>query len=196
MSLRTGLIFLAALFAFSIACPPAQAQQPSLILVLPIDPADRLLSAANGELVPAPHRDNPTRKAGDADENSRPAAPAIQIQPHGSPRVNDLIRRPFYAWLTLGAIGQAAMLADVTTTLDLKRSHPVTFYESDPLARPFVNLPQPAYVAATVGVSSAVSFAGWKLTSSENVWLRRHWWLPQAAQIILNAGCAFHNARK
>jgi len=191
-----ALISIVALFPFSIACPLAQAQQSSLMLTLPINSADRSLSTVNTELSPAPDHDNSVRKVADADENSHTAVPSIQIEPHASSPVNGAIRRPFYLWLTLSLAGQAAMLADVKTTLDMKHSNPITFYESDPFARPFVNLPPPAYVATSVGLSSAVSLAGWKLSGSENRWLRRHWWLPQLAQIALNAKCAFHNARK
>lgn len=105
-------------------------------------------------------------------------------------------RRPIRAWVALSLAGQAAALADAKTTLDLKHSYPLAFHEADPLARPFVNLPQPAYFATVVGLTAGVSAISWKLHGSEKPWLRRFWWVPQAAQIALNAGCAIANSRK
>jgi hypothetical protein len=104
--------------------------------------------------------------------------------------------RPSRAWLALSVAGQGAALADATTTLDLKHAHPVTFYENDPLARPFVNLPPPAYVASVVGLTAGVSVISWKLRRSEHPLLRRFWWVPQAAQIALNAESAIRTSRK
>lgn len=82
------------------------------------------------------------------------------------------------------------------TTLDLRRSHPITFYESNPLARPFVNLPTPAYVASSAALTAGVSAISWKLRGSEHPLLRRFWWAPQAVQIAINTRCAIHNAFK
>lgn len=123
-----------------------------------------------------------------------PTAP-IHVTPHAS-APESVVRRPGRAWLALSLAGQAAALADATTTLDLKRAHPITFYENDPLARPFVNLPPPAYVASVVGLTAGVSAITWKLRRSEHPLLRRFWWAPQAAQIALNAECAFRTTRK
>ncbi len=106
------------------------------------------------------------------------------------------MRRRSRAWLALSLAGQAAALTDATTTLDLKRAHPITFYENDPLARPLVNLPPPAYVASVVGLTAGVSAISWKLRRSEHPLLRRFWWAPQAAQIALNAECAIRTSRK
>jgi hypothetical protein len=139
-------------------------------------------------------------------EAARPAVPAlahldlaapapIHVTPHASPP-ESVVRRPSRAWLALSLAGQAAALADATTTLDLKRAHPITFYENDPLARPLVNLPPPAYVASVVGLTAGVSAITWKLRRSEHPLLRRFWWAPQATQIALNAECAFRTSRK
>ncbi|HKN59891.1 MAG TPA: hypothetical protein VJW93_01850, partial [Candidatus Acidoferrales bacterium] len=137
---------------------------------------------------------------------TRPAVPAvahldlaatgpIHVTPHDS-APESVVRRPGRAWFALSLAGQAAALADAKTTLDLKRSHPLTFYENDPLARPFVNLPPPAYVASVVGLTASVSAISWKLRRSEHPLLRRFWWAPQVAQIALNAECAIRTSRK
>jgi hypothetical protein len=138
--------------------------------------------------------------------SKRPAVPAlahsdmaaagrIHVATNG-PAPERAVRRPSRGWLALGVAGQAAALADVKTTLDFKHAHPLTFYESDPLARPFVNLSRPAYFASVVGLTAGVSAIGWELQRSEHPLLRRFWWAPQVAQIALNAECAIRNARK
>lgn len=119
----------------------------------------------------------------------------IHVAPHDS-APEGAVRQRSRAWLALTLAGQAAALADAKTTLDLKRAHPLTFYENDPLARPFVNLPPPAYVASVVGLTASVSAISWKLRRSEHPLLRHFWWAPQAAQIALNAECAFRTSRK
>jgi len=137
---------------------------------------------------------------------ARPAVPAlahldlaatapIHITPHDS-APESVMRRPGRAWLALSLAGQAAALADAKTTLDLKHAHPLTFYEEDPLARPFVNLPPPAYVASVVGLTASVSAISWKLRRSEHPLLRRFWWAPQAVQIAFNVESAIRNARQ
>ncbi len=174
---RIAFLALAALFVHPTLCPQPQAQiAPPLsirigdaVTTRPVLPALARVHLASAE--------------------------SIHLTPN-TPAPESAVRRPSRAWFALGVVSQAAALADAKTTLDLKRSHPLTFYESDPLARPFVNLPPPAYIASVIGLSAGVSAISWKLQRSEHPLLRRLWWLPQATQIAFNAGCAIHNARK
>jgi hypothetical protein len=97
------------------------------------------------------------------------------------------------AWLTLTAIGQAAALADATNTLRLRHQVP-GWVEYDPLARPFVRLPAPAYLTVAVAFTGIISVASLKMHNSSNKWERRFWWVPQAIQIGLNTECAARTA--
>jgi hypothetical protein len=172
-----AFIVVAALLLLAILCPHAQGQTipPFSITVSDL--------AATRPAVPAlAHLD----LAGTA---------PIHVTPHDSVP-ESVVRRPSRAWFALSLAGEAAALADAKTTLDLKRAHPITFYESDPLARPLVNLPPPAYVASVVGLTAGVSAISWKLRRSEHPLLRRFWWAPQAVQIALNAECAIRNVRQ
>ena len=97
------------------------------------------------------------------------------------------------AWLMLTAVGQAAALADATNTLRLRQRVP-DWIEHDPLARPFVGLPAPAYLTEAVAFTGVISVASLKMHNSSNKWERRFWWVPQAIQIVINAECAAHTA--
>jgi hypothetical protein len=123
------------------------------------------------------------------------AATPIHVTPHDPPP-ESVVRRPGRAWFALSLAGQAAALADVKTTLDLKSVYRLTFYENDPLARPFVNLPPPAYITSAVGLTAGASAISWELRRSEHPLLRRFWWAPQAVQIVLNSECAIRNTRQ
>jgi hypothetical protein len=95
------------------------------------------------------------------------------------------------AWLTLTAIGQAAALTDATNTLRLRNQDP-GWSEADPLARPFVRLPAPAYLTVVVAFTGMISMASLRMHNSSNQWERRLWWVPQAIQIGLNTAAAVH----
>lgn len=184
MTLRTTFVVFAALSLSTLGCPPAKAQSAAPL------PAPSMPSPSPSDI-----ENSPVRIASAPENSSLPSAPPIHITSRTDSLVKGVVRRPFRSWLALSIAGQAAVLADVKTTLDLRRSSPLTFHESDPLARPFVNMPKPAYVGSAVALTAGLSLVSWKLSTSENGWLRRHWWLPQAAQIVLNAECAVHNAR-
>lgn len=96
-------------------------------------------------------------------------------------------------WLALSIAGQVAAYADVRTTLSLRNQYP-GFQDSDPLARPIVGLPSPAYTAFAAGLTLAISEASSKMHKSSNRWVRHFWWVPQTAQIAINSACAVHNS--
>lgn len=196
MTLRIPCIAVLTLVLFLILCPRLAAQD---VRSLPLFP--RGIATYPPELSPIVPATGD--KEGSARQVPLPAAEtdesvssAIHVSSRGGESTPYVIRRPFRAWLALSLASQAAVLADAKTTLDLRHSHPLTFREDDPLARPFVNLPVPAYVASSVGLSAGLSLLAWKLNHSENGWLRHHWWLPEVTQAMLNAECALHNARQ
>jgi hypothetical protein len=181
---RPKLAFAAiAAFLLIVYGQPAQAQ---IVPSLPSMP-----SPSTPDLEDLPNKPSPAAK-----DSGPPTAPVIRTSPHSADPVTDVVRRPFRAWLALSLVGQAAVLADAKTTLDLKHSYPLTFREPDPLAGPLVNLPASACIVSTVTLTAALSAASWKLTRSQHDSLQRRWWLPQAAQVILNSECAFRNSRR
>jgi len=155
-------------------------------------------AAISNAMQPRRAASSPADVSGSNRETARPQPTSIHALSitQGSSAKGTPLHRCLAPWLALSLAGQAAILSDARTTLDLRASHPITFYESDPVARPFVNLPPPAYVASAVTLAGGISALGWKLRDSGNPWLRRHWWIPQATQILLNAGCAARNAHR
>lgn len=67
------------------------------------------------------------------------------------------------------------------------------FREYDPLARPFVGLPAPAYYAAGALFATGVNWLGWKMARSPR-W-HKIWWVPQVATMAGNmAGYGYTRA--
>jgi hypothetical protein len=59
------------------------------------------------------------------------------------------------------------------------------FSDGDPLARPIVSLPTPAYVASGTAIATAINFLSWKMARSRR--FRKIWYLPQVVSIGGNA---------
>lgn len=66
-------------------------------------------------------------------------------------------------------------LADIGQTAYHKTQGPI--YEYDPLARPIVNLPTPAFVSIGCGLAVAGYFVSVKLEHSQHAWLRKAAWI-------------------
>jgi len=67
------------------------------------------------------------------------------------------------------------------------------FDEKDPLARPFLRLPAPAYYASAALFATGINFLGWKMARSER-W-HKIWWLPQVTSMAGNlAGYGYTRA--
>lgn len=71
--------------------------------------------------------------------------------------------------------------------LDMQESasHRPHFQERDPLAKPFINLPAPAYYASGAAVGTGVVWLSWKMAHSQR-W-HRAWWLPGAISVFGNS---------
>ena len=87
----------------------------------------------------------------------------------------------------------AGTIFDIHTTVSMKQwysfSDPPSkvsahFSDADPLARPFVNLPNPAYYASGLGFATGLNLVAWKLKQSSH--FRKVWWLPQIVAPSLN----------
>lgn len=70
--------------------------------------------------------------------------------------------------------------------LDMQRSESMLphFNERDPVVRPFLRLPAPAYYASAALFATGINFLGWKMARSE----RGHkiWWVPQVSSMAGN----------
>jgi len=79
--------------------------------------------------------------------------------------------------------------------LDMQRSESMLphFNEKDPVVRPFLRLPAPAYYASAALFATGINFLGWKMARSER-W-HKIWWLPQVASVAGNlAGYGYTRA--
>lgn len=86
-------------------------------------------------------------------------------------------------FLALSAAVYAASLADMHQTMIVRNDS--GWYEANPLARPLVNLPEPAYYAAGLALATGVNWMSWKMGHS------RRWhklaFLPQVFSIAGNS---------
>ena len=70
--------------------------------------------------------------------------------------------------------------------LDMQRSESMLpdFEERDPIVRPFLRLPAPAYYASATVFATGINFLGWKMARSER-W-HKIWWIPQVVTMAGN----------
>jgi hypothetical protein len=84
-------------------------------------------------------------------------------------------------FLILGAAVYGASLADMHQTLAERKYS--WWYERDPLAKPFVRLPAPAYYAAGLAMATGLNWISWKMGHSRK-WHR----LAPIPQVLAIAG--------
>lgn len=58
-------------------------------------------------------------------------------------------------------------------------------FEEDPLARPLVQLPKPAYYATGLALATGVNYLSWRMAKSRH--LHKVWFLPQVLSIVGNS---------
>ena len=118
--------------------------------------------------------------------NSPETTDGIQPSPPigQTPRTShvDAIRSIPRAWKLLTLASGAAVTLDMTTTTVSRLDY--GNYETDPLARPIVDLPTPAYFAVGYTEAAAIDWLGLRMYRSHR-W-HRVWWLPQTLQIADN----------
>jgi hypothetical protein len=93
------------------------------------------------------------------------------------------------AWYTLAVTGHSAAAFDAYST---RRALSANYgKESNPLLRPFAH--SNALYAATQISPAVMDFLGKRMMVSEHRWVRRMWWLPQAAGSGFSIAAGAHN---
>src|SRR5258706_432734 len=93
------------------------------------------------------------------------------------------------AWYTLAVTGHGAAAFDAYSTRRALSGGYGT--EGNPFLRPFAN--SNALYAATQVSPVIMDLLGKRMMVSEHRWVRRMWWLPQAAGSGLSIGAGVHN---
>ena len=94
-------------------------------------------------------------------------------------------------WYGLVAVGHSAAIFDAYTT---RRAISGNYgSESDPLMRPFAH--SNAMYFATQVSPAILDYLGHRMMTSEHQWMRRVWWVPQAAGSSLSISAGIHNYR-
>jgi hypothetical protein len=93
------------------------------------------------------------------------------------------------AWYTLAVTGHGAAAFDAYSTRRALSGGYGT--EGNPLLRPFAH--SSALYAATQVSPAVMDLLGKRMMVSENRWVRRMWWLPQAAGSGFSIGAGVHN---
>ena len=154
---------------------PLAAVQPSL----PDAPTAKVaLAAKEGDSTPGdPGRVEP----GSSSFVSAPIKPAVS----GSYET----ARKRMIWYGLLATGHGAAAFDAWSTRRAVSGGYGT--ESNPMLRPFAN--SNAIYAATQISPAVMDFLGHRMMTSSHPWMRRFWWVPQAAGAGFSLGAGLHN---
>ena len=126
--------------------------------------------------------------------SAEPFLPGAAIQPATPPKA--AIRGPRYeapkqriAWIGLSAAGHSAAAFDAYSTRRAIAGGYGT--ESNPLLRPFAHSGA-LYVATQVN-PAVMDFVGHKMMTNRRPWVRKMWWLPQAAGAGFSLAAGMHN---
>ena len=95
------------------------------------------------------------------------------------------------AWRTLVIAQHSAAVFDAWSTRKALTSG--NGYERDPLMKPFAN--SATVYPATQAAPLLFDFLAYRMMRSQNRYLRRSWWLPQAASLIGSVWCGSRNLR-
>ena len=160
----------------------------SLSQPLPSMPTPKIAAdpAASGSVGPV------TVNASLASEAIEPRVAAMPIQPV-KPAYKRLGERPSQRkiWYALTITGHGAAGFDAWSTRRAVSQHYGT--EANMLLRPFSHSKT---LYAAMQVSPAVmDYIGKRMMVSQNPWVRKLWWLPQAAGTGVSIGAGVHNMR-
>jgi hypothetical protein len=190
----------------------ATAPTPAKLAPVELAPAELIPAATPVELTREPMPAAPTPVAQNSAEpvafkfsfehSALPAnlldrsANAIHIEPPPlDNRRGERIQRPLETsstrrFLLLSAGVYAFALLDIHETASMPHA-----IELDPLARPFTDLPKPAYYASGVALATTVNVSAWMMARSPR-W-HRVWWVPQLCSMAGNLwGFASTKARE
>jgi hypothetical protein len=127
-------------------------------------------------------------------------APAEAIGPHPGPLPLEGVKPAFTrpretpvqrkTWYALMAVSHGAAAFDAWST---RRAVSQGFVEANPLLAPYAKS-NAIYVATQVS-PLVMDFIGKRMMTSQHTWIRRMWWLPQAAGSGFSIGAGVHNVR-
>ena len=113
-----------------------------------------------------------------------PAAKGLFLSSYESPREKKL-------WYALSAAGHSGAAFDAwSTRRAISGGHGV---EANPLLKPFAK--SNAIYAATQVSPLLMDYLGHRMMFNKRNWVRRMWWVPQAAGGGISFGAAIHNVR-
>jgi hypothetical protein len=126
-----------------------------------------LLPAARAQIVPV----SLTKTT--AADSRIPSGVALQPLPHSELCKAVKPAAPKSYWVLPAGVYTAA-------GLDMQRSESMlpNFDERDPIVRPFLRLPAPAYFASAALFATGINFLGWKMARSER-W-HKIWWFRRS----------------
>jgi hypothetical protein len=193
---------LAATLILLCAIPQAGEAAKALALEPAADSAKNALAAQPLPSMPTPKvamdaDASGSRAVGTVSANATPAAEAIE--PRVAPMPIQAVK-PAYVkigetprqrkvWYTLVATGHGAAAFDAYST---RRAISQGYgQEGNPLLRPFSH--SGAFYAATQVSPAVMDYIGKRMMVSPNPWIRKLWWLPQAAGTGISMGAGVHN---
>jgi hypothetical protein len=176
---------------------PQTAQVAKSVANAPVEVAAETTAARSLPSMPVPKAAMETDGVSSSVSSSVAAAEAVQpprvalpIQPlkpaYTRPRET---RNQRIAWYALAVTGHGAAAFDAySTRLAISGGYGT---EGNPFLRPFAN--SGALYAATQVSPLVMDFIGKRMMVSQNRWVRRMWWLPQAAGSGFSIGAGVHN---
>jgi len=176
--------------------PSASADSAAIPIKTEIVSEDAATSSAL-PVAPTPKvvADDAAPSAGESSSvNAEAFLPGAAIQPATPPKA--AIRGPRYeapkqriAWIGLSAAGHSTAAFDAYSTRRAIAGGYGT--ESNPLLRPFAHSGA-LYVATQVN-PAVMDFFGHKMMTNRRPWVRKMWWVPQAAGVGFSFAACMHN---
>lgn len=186
----------------------------TLLLLCPMpqgDEAARATAASNADadrqLLSASVSDSATSNSATKDSTvaapALPSAPEPKAKPEVEPAPLRSAAQPFLAvrqrpletprqrkmWYGLMAVSHAGAAFDAWTT---RRAISSGYgQEANPFLKPFAN--SNAIYAATQVSPAVMDYLGKRMMRSENPWVRKLWWFPQAAGASMSFAAGAHN---
>jgi len=193
------LVF-SALLLFCCATFPADTPRNNAVPVAlettnPSSPQLSLAPASVKPDAPLPKTGNSPDSTGDSLAGTKLGANSVSLQPAISSEVKPAAAEPYETsrqrktWYGLIVAGHSTAALDAWTTRRAISSGYGT--EGDPLQRPFAT--SNAIYATTQIAPLIMDYLGMRMMHSKHDWVRKSWWIPQAASAGVSLGAAVHN---